>query len=53
MLLMMEIQAVFEAVSNKLASGESIKNFGNEEAAYFAKDIQYMFDVARTLDRHS
>jgi len=53
MLLMMEIQAVFEAVSNKLASGEPIKDFGNDEAAYFVKDIQYMFNVARTLDRHS
>jgi hypothetical protein len=49
----LQIQAVFEAVSNKLASGEPIKDFGNDEAAYFAKDIQYMFDVARTLDRHS
>ena len=29
------------------------KDFGNDEAAYFVKDIRYMFNVARTLDRHS
>ena len=48
----MEIQAVFEAVSNKLARGEPIKDIGNDEAAYFVKEIQYMFDMARSLDRH-
>jgi len=45
-----EIKAVFEAVSEKLASGEPIKDFGNDEAAYFAEDIRYMFEVIRSFN---
>jgi hypothetical protein len=45
-----EIQAVFEAVSGKLESGLPIKDFGNDEAAYFADDIRYMFDVIRSFN---
>ena len=48
-----EIQAVFEAVSEKLTSGEPIKDFGNDEAEYFAKDIQYMFEVIKSFDHRS
>ena len=48
-----KIIAVFEAVSEKLTSGEPIKDFGNDEAAYFAKDIQYMFDAIKSFDHRS
>ena len=48
-----EIQAVFGAVSEKLEGGEPIKDFGNDEATNFARDIQYMFDLIRSIDHQS
>jgi len=48
-----EIKPVFEAVSEKLVSGEPIKDFGNDEAAHFSEDIRYMYDVIRSLNHRS
>ena len=45
-----EIKPVFEAVSEKLASGEPIKDFGSDEAAYFSEDIRYLLEVIRSFN---
>ena len=48
-----EIKPVFEAVSEKLTRGKPAKDFGIDEAAHFAQDIQYMFKVIKSFDHRS